>query len=77
MIIWAKEYERSLGNRIRNLKMAQCVRELNTGLGTQEVFTNENFFPSSVSKTPNTQGKEGWNKEIVQELTQLKDQLSE
>ncbi|XP_049983410.1 CD209 antigen-like protein B isoform X2 [Alexandromys fortis] len=28
-----------------------------------------------VSKTPNTQGKEGWNKEIVQELTQLKDQL--
>lgn len=57
MIIWAKEYERSLGNRIRNLKMAQYVRELSTGLGTQEVFTNENFFPPQFPRPQIPRGK--------------------
>lgn len=57
--------------------MAQYLRELSTGLDTQEVFTDD-FFPSSVSKTLNAQGQEeSKHEEIVQELTQLKDQLCE
>lgn len=67
MIICAKEYERSLGNKIRNLKMTH----------KRHLLMNF-FFPSSVSKTPNTHGQEESKlEEIVQELAQLKDQLCE